>query len=88
MNGVITSIQSFATIPYGQLTYHLAVTLANIANPVACFVPYLIGLRSPLIIALFTLLGSGIAGYIVGLAAMSPEPLLVGTDLGSGLCVS
>lgn len=46
MNGFLPSIQSFACLPYGQTTYHLAIVFSNIANPVACFVPYFLTVTS------------------------------------------
>lgn len=36
-NGVLPAVQSFSCLPYGRLTYHLAVVLGSSANPLACF---------------------------------------------------
>lgn len=44
-NGVLPSVQSFACLPYGTMTFHLSVVLGNIANPLACFVAMVALLR-------------------------------------------
>lgn len=36
-NGVLPAVQSFSSLPYGRLAYHLAVVLGSSANPLACF---------------------------------------------------
>uniref|UniRef100_A0A2K6U596 Riboflavin transporter n=1 Tax=Saimiri boliviensis boliviensis TaxID=39432 RepID=A0A2K6U596_SAIBB len=36
-NGVLPAVQSFSSLPYGRLAYHLAVVLGSAANPLACF---------------------------------------------------
>lgn len=37
-NAVLPSIQSYSCLPYGNQAYHLAATMAAVANPVACFI--------------------------------------------------
>uniref|UniRef100_A0A914EKT1 Riboflavin transporter n=1 Tax=Acrobeloides nanus TaxID=290746 RepID=A0A914EKT1_9BILA len=76
MNGIVPSIQSFATLPYSQLTYHLALTLSNIAQPVACFLPLWIQPRKLPILLVLTSVSCIFCGIIVLLAAQSPTPLL------------
>ncbi|KAK3601662.1 hypothetical protein CHS0354_038225 [Potamilus streckersoni] len=87
-NGVLPSIQSYAEIPYGTNSYHLAVTLGNIANPVACFVTFLVPVKSTTILGMLSVLGTVISVYIISLAAYSPDPPLVGTIEGSILAVA
>ncbi|KAL3859816.1 hypothetical protein ACJMK2_010009 [Sinanodonta woodiana] len=82
-NGILPSIQSYAEIPYGTTSYHLAVTLGNIANPVACFMAFLVPVKSATLLGMLSLLGTAVSVYIVSLAAYSPDPPLVGTVGGS-----
>lgn len=35
-NGLLTSVQTYSCMPYGNLAYHLSATLSLVANPVAC----------------------------------------------------
>lgn len=37
-NAVLPSVQSYSCLPYGNKAYHLAATMAAVANPVACFI--------------------------------------------------
>lgn len=37
-NAVLPSVQSYSCMPYGNKTYHLATTMAAVANPLACFI--------------------------------------------------
>jgi len=87
--GVLPSIQSFACIPYGRATYHLAVSLAYVANPVVCLL-----LLTPIIpkptnwrVSLATIAGLGLGAYAVLSARMSPNPPYVGTLHGQILSV-
>jgi hypothetical protein len=88
MNAVIPSIQSFASMPYSQLTYHLALALGNIAQTVACFLPQWILPRSVPILAALTATTSVLCGVIITLAAQSPTPLLYNVVWGGILSVS
>lgn len=87
-NGALPSLQSYACLPYGNETYHLAVTLAQIANPVACFVAFFLTVTSKYTIAFLTLLSSLVAAYILALASLSPKAVLVGEISGEALAVS
>ena len=87
-NGVLPSIQSYACLPYGSQPYHLAVTLSNIANPMACFIAFFLPVKSQTIIGGVTTIGSLITVYILLLAATSPEPPLVDSLAGPILVVS
>ena len=86
-NGVLPSIQSYACLPYGSQPYHLAVTLSNIANPVACFIVFFLPVKSKTLIGGIASVGSLISVYILFLAATSPEPPLVESLAGSVLVV-
>lgn len=86
-NGVLPSIQSYASLPYGNEAYHLSVTLSAIANPLACFLALWLPSRSRRIILLLTLFGTLLAAYVVALAALSPNPVLKDSDVGRSLIV-
>lgn len=44
-NAVLPSVQSYSCLPYGNKAYHLAATMAAIANPVACFIAMFMPIR-------------------------------------------
>ncbi|KAK3085748.1 hypothetical protein FSP39_008119 [Pinctada imbricata] len=87
-NGVLPSVQTYSCLPYGNEVYHLAVTLANIANPVACFIAFFVPVTSSLVISLLTVLGLGTSGFLLLTAATSPTPVLVGTTAGNIIVVA
>lgn len=35
-NGLLTSVQTYSCMPYGNLAYHLSAALSSVANPAAC----------------------------------------------------
>ncbi|KAL4234715.1 hypothetical protein ACF0H5_006357 [Mactra antiquata] len=86
-NGILPSVQSFACLPYGTEAYHLAVTLSNIANPVACFMAFFIPVHSAVKIGITSLVGTLTSVYIMILAVGSPTPILVDSDAGGPLVV-
>jgi len=88
MNGVVPSIQSFAALPYSQMTYHLALTLANVASPLVCFLPLLFSQPSTVTISILTIIGTLLTTGIFVLAVMSPYPPLHDMIWGSILCVT
>ncbi|XP_007954298.1 solute carrier family 52, riboflavin transporter, member 2 [Orycteropus afer afer] len=86
-NGVLPAVQSFSCLPYGRLTYHLAVVLGSAANPLACFLAMGVLCRSLAGLAGLSLLGVLFGAYLVALAILSPCPPLVGTSAGIVLVV-
>ncbi|XP_078608013.1 riboflavin transporter 2-like [Branchiostoma floridae x Branchiostoma japonicum] len=86
-NGVLPSIQSYSCLPYGNTAYHLAVTLGNMANPLACFISFFLPTTSFLLVGVLSLAGTAVGAYILALAAMSPTPVLLGTDGGVFLVI-
>lgn len=44
-NAVLPSVQSYSCLPYGNNAYHLAATMAAVANPVACFIAMCMPIR-------------------------------------------
>lgn len=86
-NGALPSLQSYSCLPYGNDAYHLSATLVNIANPLACFVTFFVTVKSSILISMLTLVGSGIAGYIIFIAVESPRPVLYNSTEGSALVI-
>lgn len=87
-NGVLPSIQSFSCGAYGNVAYHLAVTLASLANPVAALMTLLLPRGKRWLLTMLGLFGTFLAGYIMATAVLSPHPPLMGTAAGEALVVS
>lgn len=86
--GVLASIEPYASLPYGNVSYHLAVNLSRVANPIACFIMFFIPVkRLSTIIFLVAFSSLGII-YQTVMAALSPEPPLRDTNIGSIIVVS
>ncbi|XP_037532378.1 solute carrier family 52, riboflavin transporter, member 3-B [Nematolebias whitei] len=82
-NAVLPSVQSYSCLPYGNKAYHLASTMAAIANPIACFIAMFMSIRSLAFMGFLTIFGTGFGAYIMAMAALSPCPLLVHTTSGT-----
>ncbi|KAJ0065934.1 hypothetical protein NL108_000190 [Boleophthalmus pectinirostris] len=81
-NAVLPSVQTYSCLPYGNQAYHLATTMAAVANPVACFIAMFVPQRSLILMGVLTLYGTGFGAYIMAMAALSPCPLLVHSTTG------
>uniref|UniRef100_A0A915DSZ2 Riboflavin transporter n=1 Tax=Ditylenchus dipsaci TaxID=166011 RepID=A0A915DSZ2_9BILA len=57
-----------------QLTYHLALSLSNLAQPLACFLPFWLTPKSTRMVASLTGLSSVLCLWILVLAVQSPTP--------------
>ncbi|XP_006635990.2 solute carrier family 52, riboflavin transporter, member 2 isoform X2 [Lepisosteus oculatus] len=86
-NGILPSVQSFACLPYGTMTFHLSVVLGNIANPLACFIAMFVLCRSSAGLGAMSVAGGAFATYLLVLAALSPCPPLLGNPVGVSLVV-
>ncbi|XP_006794927.1 solute carrier family 52, riboflavin transporter, member 3-B [Neolamprologus brichardi] len=86
-NGVLPSVQSYSCMPYGNKAYHLAATMGAVANPVACFIAMFIPIRSLVFMGVLTIFGTGFGAYIMGMAVLSPCPLLVHSTSGTVVIV-
>ncbi|KAJ8688228.1 hypothetical protein QAD02_024023 [Eretmocerus hayati] len=87
-NGILPSIQSYSCLPYGNEAYHLTVTLASMAGPLAmCSGFFFENQKVPLLSSMmvFVLMLSSFVFYT---ALKSPMPPLQGTWLGQFLIVS
>ncbi|AWP21336.1 putative solute carrier family 52 riboflavin transporter member 2 [Scophthalmus maximus] len=86
-NGVLPSVQSFTCLPYSTMTFHLSVVFGNIANPLACFLAMFVVLRTSMGLGFLSLAGGVFAAYLMGVAALSPCPPLMGNPAGQALVV-
>lgn len=86
-NAVLPSVQSYSCMPYGNKAYHLAATMGAVANPVACFIAMFIPIRSLVFMGVLTIFGTGFGAYIMGMAVLSPCPLLVHSTSGTVVIV-
>lgn len=86
-NGVMPSVTSYSSLPYGQLPYHFAATLGAMANPLACFIALFLPVHSHGVVGLLTAVTTGFASYLMFLAVQSPCPVLVNSDGGAVLMV-
>ncbi|XP_045187450.2 solute carrier family 52, riboflavin transporter, member 3-B-like [Mercenaria mercenaria] len=87
-NGVLPSVSSYATIPYGDQAYHLSATLSSIANPLTCLVAFFLPVLSMWVIGSTVLTGFGIGIYVLIIAAESPTPPMAGEDIGAVIIVT
>lgn len=89
MNTIVPSIQSYATLAYSLLTYHLALTLSNLSHPIANFLPLWVKPSSMSIILTLMIICTGGSVFIFILALQSPEPMLRSSNpvLGSTISV-
>ena len=87
-NGILPSIQSYSNLPYGNVTYHFAVTLSVLSNPIASFLAFQINQKfRKYLIPTLIMIGSFCATYIIITAAHSPTPPLVNSKIGSWIIV-
>ncbi|KAA0710225.1 Riboflavin transporter 2 [Triplophysa tibetana] len=86
-NSILPSVQSYSCLPYGNQAFHWSATMANVANPVACFITMFFLRRSLVLLGLLTSVGSLIGVYIMGMAVLSPCPMLVNETSGAVLMV-
>ncbi|XP_029958126.1 solute carrier family 52, riboflavin transporter, member 3-B [Salarias fasciatus] len=87
-NAVLPAVQSYSCLPYGNKAYHLAATMAAVANPVACFIAMFVPVRSLVFLGFLTVFGTGFGAYIMAMAALSPCPLLVHSASGTAIIVA
>uniref|UniRef100_A0A336L4W2 Riboflavin transporter n=1 Tax=Culicoides sonorensis TaxID=179676 RepID=A0A336L4W2_CULSO len=85
-NGLSPSIQSYSCLPYGNVAYHLTVTLTSIVNPTACFAAYFIPHKSIRMITTLAILSVIFTIYVFVTALVFPTPLQ-GTSIGAVLVV-
>ncbi|XP_040207990.1 solute carrier family 52, riboflavin transporter, member 3-B-like [Rana temporaria] len=87
-NAVLPAVQTYSCMPYGGHIYHLAATLASMANPLACGIAMCLPNRSLVAVGVLSLVGSIMGGYIMGIAVLSPCPPLLHSAIGGALMVA
>lgn len=87
LNSFVPAVQSYSSLPYGHTTYALVNELSAIAGPVACLVALRWTTSSLLMMTLITVVGMALSAYQIGLAKMSPNPVLKDTAIGQALVV-
>ncbi|VDM92737.1 unnamed protein product [Onchocerca ochengi] len=87
MNGIVPSVQSYASLPFSQKTYHLGLTLSNIVSPIVCFLPLFVKIIRLSVLISLTLISTVLTGLIIAFAAMSPTPVLQFSTWGSVLII-
>lgn len=87
-NGIMSALQTYTAKPYGEASYRLANSSALIANPTACLIAYYLERRFKLYYVYVSMsIASCSAVYLIILALMSPQPILVHSTLGSALMI-
>jgi riboflavin transporter 2 len=86
-NGVFPSIQSYSCMPYGTSTYHIAVTLSNMANPAVCFLMLLMKTPDRRLATVMTFPALVVSSYVFYSALLSPNPPFVDSSWGGLLLV-
>lgn len=86
-NGIFPAMATYAFLPYGNTTYHFAVTLAAIATPVAGFIAMYLPHTSIRVVRVLCTIATCVTVYIFFIAVNSPNPLLQDSVFGSILIV-
>lgn len=87
-NGALSSVSSFAFLPYGNSVYHVAVNLGLLATPIMSVFFLIIPSKSKVVTAMTTAISFLLGIYIIDNAAMYPMPLLYESVVGKMLIVS
>lgn len=86
-DGVLDSIQTFTSMPYGILPYHLAAALSGVADPLGCFTGFFVKVSKIKWFSLIAAFSSIFCAYLLVLASMSPNPPLSSSSVGAVLMV-
>lgn len=86
-NGTLPSIQSYSCLPYGSIAYHLTVTLASIAGPLAMSLGFFVKTPEVKLLKFLTLAILVLSGFVLFLAAKSPHPPLQHSWVGELMVV-
>lgn len=87
-NGIFPGMTTYAVLPYGYFTFHLATTLNNVGNTIGSLTGQFVQHTSLRILDIMMVLVIIIGTYIFYLATQSPIPPLQNTTIGSVLIVS
>ncbi|XP_063994202.1 solute carrier family 52, riboflavin transporter, member 3-A [Diachasmimorpha longicaudata] len=87
-HSTLPSIQSYSCLPYGNVAYHLTVTLASMATPLSMAMGFI--QKDPLSLKALTTLTAGIlllSAVVLFIAVQSPSPPLQGSWGGELLII-
>ena len=87
-HGIKSALLPYATLPYSNNAYHLAVTIAECTKPLSCLLYNRFSLKSPTGIIIAGGFSTALVGYIVLMASLSPCPLLMENRSGEIIIVS
>lgn len=87
-NGIFPGLQSYSSLPYGFLIYHLVASLASIGNAIGSFAAHFLPHTSIRILDYLIAIDIVIGIYIFYAAAKSPNPPLLNTPFGPILMVN
>lgn len=86
-NGTLPSIQSYSCLPYGNIAYHLTVTLASIAGPLAMSIGFFIETAAVKLLNTLTVIILILSGIVLYLAVKSPHPPFQDSWIGEFMVV-
>lgn len=86
-NGTLPSVQSYSCLPYGNVAYHLTVTLSAVAGPLAMSLGFFIKAPAVKVLNFLMAIVLILSSFICYLAAKSPHPPLQNTWQGELLVV-
>ncbi|XP_015588990.1 solute carrier family 52, riboflavin transporter, member 3-B [Cephus cinctus] len=86
-NAALASIQSYSCLPYGNVVYHLTVTLGSMAGPLAMCLGFVIKNPKIHVLSWLTVLILALSAYLFYLALQSPSPPFQNTWYGEFLVV-
>ncbi|XP_017790777.1 PREDICTED: solute carrier family 52, riboflavin transporter, member 3-A-like [Habropoda laboriosa] len=86
-NGTLPSIQSYSCLPYGNVAYHLTVTLSSMAGPLAMCLGFFIKMPKVNYLSGLMVILVALSGFICFLAVKSPNPPLQYSWVGEFLVV-
>lgn len=87
-NGIFPGLQSYSSLPYGFLIYHLVASLASIGNALGSFVAQFVPHTSIRILDCLIVIVIAIGVYVFYAAARSPSPPFLDTKFGPIFMVS
>lgn len=86
-NGMLPSIQSYSCLPYGNVAYHLTVTLSSMAGPLAMSLGFVIKMPKVNFLTGLTVILIILSSFVCFLAIKSPTPPLQFSWVGEFLVV-
>ncbi|XP_058802097.1 solute carrier family 52, riboflavin transporter, member 3-like [Phymastichus coffea] len=73
-NGILPSIQSYSCLPYGNVAYHLTVTLSSMAGPLAMCLGFIVQNPKVNLLSELMVIVLGLGALVFYIAVQSPSP--------------